>query len=99
MKKIAIIYVSYHHNNTKKIVDIISKELNAKILTVDEAKNFDFSDYDMIGFASGIYGGKIHKILSKFIDETTNLPKTVFTILTSGSGNIKYSEKFAESLT
>ncbi len=99
MKKIAIIYVSFHHNNTKKIVDCIANEIKASVFSVEEAKEIDFSVYDMVGFASGIYMGNAHKSIYKFIEETNNLPKDSFVIITSGVAGKRYANKFSNKLS
>ncbi len=99
MKKIAIIYASFHKGNTKKVAYEIAKEINADIFSVKDARDKDFSEYDILGFASGIYYGKIHKSINKIINETKNLPKNTFVIATSGVLHTKYKENFAEKLS
>ncbi len=98
MKKIAIVYVSLHHKNTEKVVNVISDELNADIFDIKNARNVDFSPYDMIGFASGIFYGAVHKSLDRFINEGKNLPKDAFIILTSGVKAKRYPKNFSASL-
>lgn len=66
-KKSAIIYHSYHHGNTKKILEAIKEKFNFELYTVEEAFNKDFSNYDLIGFASGIEAGQIYRKLLDFI--------------------------------
>ena len=55
MKKTIIIYTSYHHNNTKKLLDEISKKKNIKLIKAENVNSINLDDYDYIGFASGIY--------------------------------------------
>lgn len=98
MKKIAIIYISFHHYNTKKIVEYIAKETKASIFTVEEAKKIDFSSYDIVGFASGIYMGDAHKSIYSFIDNANNLPKNIFVVITSGITGKRYVNKFSNKL-
>ena len=52
--KTAIIYVSSHHGNTKKVLDVMAYSNDIDLLKISEAKKTDFSVYDAIGFASGI---------------------------------------------
>jgi flavodoxin len=62
-QRILIICKSIHHGNTMKVAETIGKVLNAQIVKPD---NFDIktiSDYDLIGFGSGIYGGAHHESL------------------------------------
>ncbi len=94
MKKIAIVYVSVHHKNTKKIVDTVATVINADVFSVSEAKNVEFSNYDFIGVASGIYFGNVHKSIYNFLDSTKSLPQNVFAILTSGTASKKYERVF-----
>ena len=53
--KIAIVYVSTHHGNTKKVVEAMSEERACDLYPADRAKDVDFSEYDVVGFASGVY--------------------------------------------
>lgn len=59
MKKV-IIYASVHHGNTKKIVDAIVNECDVEVIDATQVKEKDLSGYDVIGFASGIYGANFH---------------------------------------
>lgn len=56
----------------------------------------DLSEYDLFGFASGVYMGKPHSTILSFVDTNQNIlqGKKVFTILTSGSNQKKYSKLF-----
>ncbi len=98
MKKIVIIYASFHHKNTKKVVDTVAGEINADVLSVGEAKNIDFSIYDFVGFASGIYFGDVHKSIYSFLDNVKLIHKNIFVILTSGTGNKKYEMAFSNKI-
>ena len=82
--KIAIVYASVHHGNTKKIVDEIAKVQDVELVDATRVKEKDLSGYDAIGFASGIYYGKFHQAVLNFA--TVNLPqdKKVFLICTHG---------------
>lgn len=83
-KKALIIVSSTHHNNTFKIAEILSKELNAKIKRTDDVKSEELSDYELIGFGSGIYNGKHHKSLFELINNLkTQNNKKVFIFSTS----------------
>ena len=96
--KTAIIYYSQHHGNTKKLIDSIASK--HEIAMIDIAKNPDLSlsDYDIIGFASGIYFGKFHKSIIQCISQKLPENKKVFFIYTYGSKSdnyIKSAEKAA----
>ena len=73
MKKIAIIYASTHHGNTKKLVDAISQKFAATLIDTTQHTQADLSDYDLIGFASGIDFGKFYDSVEQFLRD--NLPK------------------------
>ena len=56
--------------------------------------NADLNDYDMIGFASGIYYSKFHRSILKFSEENLSADKKVFLICTyGGSANFKSIEQ------
>ena len=82
--KTAIIYASPHHNNTKKLIDTISQTNKVDLIDATQTKEQNLSQYDLIGFASGIYYGKFHQSVLTFA--STNLPKNkdVFLICTYG---------------
>ena len=73
MKKIAIIYASTHHGSTKKLVDAISEKINVTLIDTAQQTNADLTDYDLIGFASGIDFGKFYDSVEQFLRD--NLPK------------------------
>lgn len=70
--KTAIVYASVHHGNTKKIVDEIAKDQNVDLVDATQVKEKDLTEYDAIGFASGIYYGKFHQAVLNFV--AVNLP-------------------------
>ncbi len=70
--KSLFVLVSFHHKNTEKVANIFAKFLDAQIKTPQEINPEEFQEYYLIGFGSGIYGGKHHKDL---LDLTDNLPQ------------------------
>ena len=58
--KVAIIYASVHHENTKKVVKAIAGENVVDLIDATKEKERDLSGYDLIVFASGVYYGKFH---------------------------------------
>ena len=82
--KVAIIYASVHHENTKKVVEAIAGENVVDLIDATKEKERDLSGYDLIGFASGVYYGKFHQTVLNFA--SVNLPanKNVFLICTCG---------------
>jgi flavodoxin len=83
--KTIVICLSYHHNNTQKIASVIASALHAEIKTPQETNPADVSEYDLIGFGSGIYFGKHHKSLLEFADKLPQVTsKKAFIFSTSG---------------
>ena len=82
--KTAIIFASVHHGNTRKIVEQIDRNNDVDLIDATQVKEKDLSEYDRIGFASGIYYGKFHQSVLNFA--SVNLPeyKEVFLICTYG---------------
>lgn len=81
--KAVIVCASTHHGNTRKLVDAIAKEYDVDIIDSTKVAEADLSDYDLIGFASGIYAAHFHQSILAFMDK--NLPggKKIFFICTS----------------
>ncbi len=82
----AIVYVSIHHGNTEKIAREIARVLNAELLNVGKANEETIKNNDLIGFGSGIYFGKHHISLLKFIDAMPKVNKRAFIFSTRGGG-------------
>ena len=87
--KTAIVYYSHHHGNTKKLIDAIAKSHEVDLYDISEAKAVDFSDYERIGLASGIYYSKYAKQISDFVSESLPEGKEVFYIATCGASPTK----------
>ncbi len=82
--KTAIVYVSYHHNNTEKVAKEMASVLGADLKKVGTFNPGELADYDLIGFGSGIYMGKHHKSLLKLVADLPALNKKAFILSTSG---------------
>ena len=82
--KTAIVYASVHHGNTKKIIDEIAKTNDVELKDATQTVEKDLSEYDLIGFASGVYGGKFHQSVLKFASVNLTDNKNVFLICTYG---------------
>ena len=99
MDKTAIVYVSLHHKNTERLITEMSKDFPIDLFTVSQAENIDFSKYGRLGFASGIYAGRFHKSIFRFLKKRLGeLPKKTFVICTSGVGNGLFAQKFSAYL-
>ncbi len=96
-----IILFSYHHKNTEKVAQAIAKTLGAEIKTPDQVDPNSLSNYDLVGFGSGVYFGKLHKVLLEFADRIPQVSnKKAFIISTSGqTGNMtKFHKQLRERL-
>jgi len=82
--KALILYKSIHHKNTEKIAKTIADELNADIYNIDKVSPDIIENYDLIGFGSGIYFGKHHKSIFKFLDKISKTNKKAFIVSTAG---------------
>ena len=86
--KILIIYISIHNGNTEKIAKKIANVLEAKLVKPQELKINTITEYNLIGFGSGIYFGMHHKSLLSLADKLPILVgKKAFIFSTSGVSN------------
>lgn len=81
--KCCIAYASTHHGNTKKVVDAIAKEFEVDLIDVTATTQKDLSEYDLIGFASGIYAAQFHAQVKNFAQANLPKDKKIFYIMTS----------------
>ena len=97
--KTAIVYISTHHGNTKKLAEGIRDSIeNVDLFDLQEVTP-DLRGYDCIGLASGIYAGKVSPELVTFVK--THLPnnKYVFGLYTyGGKDGKKYTLKLKEAV-
>ncbi|MBA7638249.1 hypothetical protein ES703_45902 [subsurface metagenome] len=80
MKSLLVLF-SYHHNNTEKIANVFAKVLDAQIKTPQQINPEELQEYSLIGFGSGIYGAKHHKVLLDLADklpQVTNKKAFIF---------------------
>lgn len=96
--KVAIVYYSQHHGNTKKLLDAIKELYDVKLINVVECKKEDLSDYDVIGFASGTYFGKFSEKVLDFAKNNLPSKKQVFLINTYGV-KANYTKEIEQIIT
>jgi flavodoxin len=97
MSKTAIVYASTHHGNTKKVVDAIAKEFEVDLIDATATTEKDLSEYELIGFASGIYAAQFHQQVKNFAQANLPQNKKIFFIMTSAM-NKDFSKSMAESI-
>jgi len=96
--KSAIIYISVHHQNTKKIATAFSEELAAVLLQLNDVTADALEQYDLIGLGSGIFFGKHHQKLFELVNGINMKGKRVFVFSTSGTGNSKNNRELINAL-
>jgi flavodoxin len=97
--KTLIVYASVHHKNTEKVAKVIAAELGADLVSVGEAQPETLTAHDLIGFGSGIYYMKFHRILRQFVEALPVLTeKQAFVFSTSGDGKKEHNIAFKELL-
>lgn len=97
--KTVIIYYSRHHENTKKLLDEISKKHNdIDLIDVTKIEEIDLKTYDRIGFASGIYYSKFQKKLLQLAKDKLPDNKDVFFIYTFGAKKQGYTNAITEAV-
>lgn len=85
--KILAVVKSKHLGNTMKIAEAMSEVAPVTIIDLDEAQKYNFMEYDIVGFGSGIYYGKHAKELFEFIKKVCDKKAYSFVFSTSGSKN------------
>lgn len=79
--KSLLVLCSYHHKNTEKIAKVFARVLDARIRTPRQIDPDELQEYSLIGFGSGIYGGKHHRALLDLADklrQVTNRKAFIF---------------------
>jgi len=80
MKSLLVLF-SYHHKNTEKIAKIFAQVLDAQIKSPQQVIPEELQEYSLIGFGSGIYDDKHHKLLLDLADklpQVTNRKAFIF---------------------
>lgn len=95
--KTAIVYYSQHHKNTKKLVYAIASRYECTLIDVTESEDIDLSQFELIGFASGIYYGKFASQVIEYAKRNLNVQgKKVFFLYTYGSERPSYCKDITE---
>lgn len=90
--KTAVVYYSQHHGNTKKVIDAIAENHDITLIDATKTESENLAEYDLIGFASGIYYSKFHKSVLKFAEENLPADKKVFFLYTCGAKKDSYTK-------
>lgn len=94
MVSTAIVYASTHQGNTRKLVTAIAAKYPIVLIDAAVQSTADLSQYDRIGFASGIHFGKFYDPVEQFLEENLPEGKQVFFLYTCA----KVSQRFTRSI-
>ena len=94
MEKTVIIYASTHHGSTRKLVEAIAEKYDITLIDAAKQQWIDLTEYDLIGFASGINFGKFYGSVEQFLKNNLPKNKRVFFLYTCA----KVSSRFTESI-
>ena len=84
--KTAIVYYSQHHGNTKKLIDAIAEKNEITLIDVTKDEDVDLGEYDLIGFASGIYYSKFNDKVCDYVRRNLSKNgKKIFLLYTYGA--------------
>jgi flavodoxin len=95
---VLILYMSYHRMNTEKVARAMAETMNAALKKVIEVRPEELIGYDLIGFGSGIYGGRPHKTLLMLVDRIPRMEKDAFIFSTAGNPQEKYHQSLKDLL-
>lgn len=82
--KTAICYYSYHHGNTRKVVEAMAEGRDVDLFDLSKTTVANLEAYDLIGFASGIYAFSFHRTVTAFARRQLPEGKRVFFAYTYG---------------
>ena len=82
--KTAICYYSRHHGNTRKVLEAMVQAGQADLIDVTARAAVHLEGYDLIGFASGIYGFEFHPAVVQFARQYLPEKRQVFFVYTYG---------------
>ena len=94
--KAAIIYHSEHHGNTKKLLDAMAMQKDITLISADGCGELELAEYDLIGFASGIYYQKFHESVLRAAEQQFLAGASVFLIYTYGVKRDSYPTAIRE---
>lgn len=96
----AIVYASYHHQNTKRIAEAIAPVLNGTLFPVLETPDLpDLSDYNLLAIGSGIYKWRFHDTIMDYVDrlpDGNQMPVILFS--TSAFVNRSFRNRIQQEL-
>ncbi|MDC0773200.1 flavodoxin family protein [Streptomyces sp. HD] len=84
--KSLIVCTSVSHGNTRKVAEVIGEVLGASVVAPEEADltGHDLTDYDLVGFGSGIFSRRLHPRLRDFVSALPPQRGRAFVFATCG---------------
>lgn len=99
MNNVCIIYFSEHKGNTKKVIEEMAKVRNIDLIDIKEVEKVNLSQYEYIGFASGIYFSQMNKELVHILKNINYLKEQkTFIIYTCSIRYKNYAKKLENIL-
>ncbi len=100
MKKTMIFCNSVHHGNTRKIAEAVKERCGAELIMLPCREELpDLREYQLVGFASGVYMSALGRPVIEFADKLAGLDKKdCFTMYTSGAASNKSDLEFIQKL-
>jgi flavodoxin len=90
--KTAIVYLSTHHGNTKKLAEAIAAVHNITLIDGTKEGTINLTGYNCIGFAAGIAYGSFYPEMLKLMQNSLPEGKKVFFLYTCGSKHKSYTK-------
>ena len=97
MKKTVIIYASTHHGSTFKLVEAIADKYDITLIDATTQSEADLSEFDLIGFASGIDFGKFYDSVEQFLINNLSENKQVFFLYTCAKTSNRFTSSVKEN--
>ena len=98
-----IVCVSKYYGNTLKVANVMASVLDAQVFEPRKVRSEVVSEYDLVGFGSGIYFGKPDSSIFELIDQIEPVnSKEAFIFSTRGRNSLfenKYHRDLKEKLS
>jgi flavodoxin len=82
-----ILVKSVHHQNTAQVARVMAGVLGADVAGPEELPYTNLDQYDLVGFSSGVYYGRMHEALFEWLNglpDASEPTKPAFVFSTSG---------------
>ncbi|MEG2138440.1 MAG: flavodoxin domain-containing protein, partial [Oscillospiraceae bacterium] len=97
--KTAICYYSRHHGNTLKVVEAMTAGREIDLIDVTARNAVHLEQYDLIGFASGIYYNKFSDAVVSFARQYLPEGKKVFFVYTHGAAKVTATKEISDAVS